>query len=231
VRNRNVTCTIPVTSPVSRIYSAARTRGSWLAADSFDGTVRIWDTAKGQEWATLTGHAYKVHVMAVAPDRGAVAWRHRHHDCGYAARNGQPGDVRLSNDAGAFDGAVTAPLGDYNLTAIHPTATPKMTVLQPGHSIVIPVTITPSGPARSVVCGTLYVDALVGGSARPPVSCPPGRSPASRWPRCRTSTPSADPAQAFGTVISPSGRGWPCLTTQISATSFTGWPVTEAMVR
>jgi hypothetical protein len=38
-----------------------------------------------------------------------------------------------------------------------------MTVLQPGHSIVVPVTITPSGTAGSVVCGTLYVDALVGG--------------------------------------------------------------------
>src|SRR5580692_4650267 len=29
-------------------------------------------------------------------------------------------------------------------------------------------------------------------SGGPPASCPPGRSPASRWPRCRTSTPSAD---------------------------------------
>jgi hypothetical protein len=65
--------------------------------------------------------------------------------------------------AKAFDPTVTAPLGDYNLTAINPNATPAMTVLQPGHSIVVPVTITPSGPAGSVVSGTLYVDALVGG--------------------------------------------------------------------
>jgi hypothetical protein len=44
-----------------------------------------------------------------------------------------------------------------------PNATPTMTVLQPGQSIVVPVTITPSGPAGSVVCGTLYIDALAGG--------------------------------------------------------------------
>jgi hypothetical protein len=65
--------------------------------------------------------------------------------------------------AKAFDPTVTAPLGDYNLTAINPNATPAMTVLQPDQSIVVPVTITPSGPAGSVVCGTLYIDALVGG--------------------------------------------------------------------
>jgi hypothetical protein len=71
--------------------------------------------------------------------------------------------IKMSIRAKAFDPTVTAPLGDYNLTAINPKATPAMTVLQPGHSIVVPVTITPSGTAGSVVCGTLYVDALVGG--------------------------------------------------------------------
>lgn len=97
----------------------------------------------------------------------------------------------LSILAKAFDPAVTAPLGDYNQTAINPNATPAMKVLQPGQSIVVPVTITPSGTAGSVVSGTLYVDALVGGLlpvGGPPASCPPGRSPASRCPRCLTST-------------------------------------------
>jgi len=69
----------------------------------------------------------------------------------------------LSIQAKAFDPTITAPLGDYNLTAINPQATPAMTVLQPGDSIVVPVTITPSGTAGSVVRGTLYIDALVGG--------------------------------------------------------------------
>jgi hypothetical protein len=69
----------------------------------------------------------------------------------------------LSIQAKAFDPTVTAPLGDYNLTAVNPDATPAMTILRPGHSIVIPVTITPAGTAGSVIRGTLYVDALVGG--------------------------------------------------------------------
>jgi hypothetical protein len=69
----------------------------------------------------------------------------------------------MSIQAKAFDPAVTDSLGDYNLIAINPTATAAMTVLQPGQSIVVPVTITPSGPAGSVVSGTLYVDTLVGG--------------------------------------------------------------------
>jgi hypothetical protein len=61
---------------------------------------------------------------------------------------------------------------------------------------VVPVTITPSGPAGSVVSGTLYIDALVGGLL--PVGqasgvLPTGQISASRWLRCRTSTPSADP--------------------------------------
>ena len=43
------------------------------------------------------------------------------------------------------------------------TSTPTMTVLQPGQSTVVPVTITPSGATGSVVDGTLYIDALVGG--------------------------------------------------------------------
>jgi Peptidase inhibitor I9 len=85
--------------------------------------------------------------------------------CGPYAGPGPAGTATdtLSILAKAFDPAVTAPLGDYNLTAINPGATPAMTVLQPGQSIVVPVTITPSGPAGSVVSGTLYVDALVGG--------------------------------------------------------------------
>jgi hypothetical protein len=85
--------------------------------------------------------------------------------CGPYASPGPAGTATdsMSILAKAFDPAVTSPLGDYNLTAINPNATPAMKVLPPGQSIVVPVTITPSGPAGSVVSGTLYVDALVGG--------------------------------------------------------------------
>jgi hypothetical protein len=85
--------------------------------------------------------------------------------CGPYASPGAAGTATddMSIRAKAFDPTVTAPLGDYNLTAINPNATPAMKVLQPGQSIVVPVTITPSGTVGSVVSGTLYVDALVGG--------------------------------------------------------------------
>jgi hypothetical protein len=85
--------------------------------------------------------------------------------CGPYASAGAAGTATdsMSILAKAFDPAVTAPLGDYNQTALNPNATPAMKVLQPGQSIVVPVTITPSGTAGSVVSGTLYVDALVGG--------------------------------------------------------------------
>ncbi len=86
-------------------------------------------------------------------------------DCGPYTSPGAAGTATdsMSILAKAFDQTVTAPLGDYNLTAINPNATSAMKVLPPGKSIVVPVTITPSGPAGSVVTGTLYVDALVGG--------------------------------------------------------------------
>jgi hypothetical protein len=85
--------------------------------------------------------------------------------CGPYAGPGAAGTATdsMSILARAFDPTVTAPLGDYNLTAIDPNATPAMTVLQPGQSIVVPVKITPSGTAGSLVSGTLYIDALVGG--------------------------------------------------------------------
>ena len=47
--------------------------GSWLATGGYDGTVRIWDAATGQERATLTGHAGGVRAVAVAPDGSWLA--------------------------------------------------------------------------------------------------------------------------------------------------------------
>jgi len=85
--------------------------------------------------------------------------------CGPYASAGAAGPATdtLSIVAKAFDPMVTDSLGDYNLTAIHPTATAATTVLQPGQSIVVPVSITPSGTAGSVVSGTLYIDGQISG--------------------------------------------------------------------
>jgi hypothetical protein len=106
--------------------------------------------------------------LTYAPPGGVVTpgqWVAGPSGCGPYPTAGTSGTATdtLSILAKAFDPTVTAPLGDYNLTAIHPGETPAMTVLQPGQSTVVPVTITPSGAVGSVVRGTLYVDALVGG--------------------------------------------------------------------
>jgi Peptidase inhibitor I9 len=106
--------------------------------------------------------------LTYAPPGGVVTsgqWVAGPAGCGPYASPGAAGTATdtLSIVAKAFDPTVTAPLGDYNLTALNPDAMPVMTVLQPGQSTVVPVTITPSGTAGSVVSGTLYVDALVGG--------------------------------------------------------------------
>ena len=49
--------------------------GSWLASAGWDGTVRIWDTATGQERVVLSGHVDPVVVaaVAVAPDGSWLA--------------------------------------------------------------------------------------------------------------------------------------------------------------
>ena len=45
--------------------------GRWLASSSYDGTVRIWDVATGQQRTTLTERgAFPVTTVAVAPDGG-----------------------------------------------------------------------------------------------------------------------------------------------------------------
>jgi hypothetical protein len=59
-----------------------------------------------------------------------------------------------------FDAAVTSPTADLWLQALDPTAPAYGVVVPPGATTTIPVTITPSAKAGSVVAGTLYVDDL-----------------------------------------------------------------------
>ena len=47
--------------------------GSWLATGGSDNTVRIWDTATGQQRAVLTGHTGEVEAVAIAPDGSWLA--------------------------------------------------------------------------------------------------------------------------------------------------------------
>jgi hypothetical protein len=60
----------------------------------------------------------------------------------------------------AFDSAVTSPATDLWLGAVSDVGALNLVTVQPGQTVTIPVTITPSGAAGTTVTGTLYVDQL-----------------------------------------------------------------------
>jgi hypothetical protein len=66
-------------------------------------------------------------------------------------------DLSMSAVTAAFDGAVSAPTGDLWSSSTNATAGFTPYVVEPGQSVTIPVTITPSGAAGSTVSGTLYL--------------------------------------------------------------------------
>ena len=47
--------------------------GSWLALGSYDGTVRLWDSAAGAPIATLKGHSDYVMSLSFSPDGSQLA--------------------------------------------------------------------------------------------------------------------------------------------------------------
>jgi subtilisin family serine protease len=58
----------------------------------------------------------------------------------------------------AFDPAVSSPTGDLWLSSVNASNTFTPSVVNPGQSVTIPVTITPEGASGSTVTGTLYLD-------------------------------------------------------------------------
>jgi hypothetical protein len=153
VPNETSSLTVSQTSTVPAMFDIGAGAGDPDLASSAPGS--------GALCADTASVTYAPPEAVVTPGQ----WVAGPSGCGPYASPGAAGTATdsLSILAKAFDPAVTAPLGDYNQTALNPNATPAMKVLQPGQSIVVPVTITPSGTAGSVVSGTLYVDALVGG--------------------------------------------------------------------
>jgi hypothetical protein len=63
-----------------------------------------------------------------------------------------------------FDPAVSSPATDLWQGSVSAVGAFTLVTVQPGQTVTIPVTITPSGARGSVVRGTLYVDQLVVGS-------------------------------------------------------------------
>jgi hypothetical protein len=153
VPNETSSLTVRQTSTIPAMFDIGAGAGDPDLASSAPGT--------GPLCASTASVTYAPPGTVVTPGQ----WVSGPAGCGPYAGPGAAGTATdtMSLQAKAFDTTITAPLGDYNLTAINPKAKPAMTVLKPGHSIVVPVTITPSGPAGSVICGTLYIDALVGG--------------------------------------------------------------------
>ena len=92
------------------------------------------------------------------------AWDAVPAECGPYPAGALAGTVSMSMSATAkaFDPAITAASGDFWQQAVSPSASFSPLVLNPGQTGTINVTITPAGPAGTVVSGDLYVDDFAG---------------------------------------------------------------------
>jgi hypothetical protein len=102
------------------------------------------------------------------PSGGSVTagiWAAVPSECGPYPPGGAPAgtaNMAMTATAKAFDPAVTSSTGDFWQQATNPAASFSPVVIQPGHTAVIDVTITPAGPSGTVVSGNLYVDVFTG---------------------------------------------------------------------
>jgi hypothetical protein len=97
----------------------------------------------------------------------AGVWAADPAELGPSGPNGEPaGSVSMSMIARTkpFDTSVSSTAGDLWTGAVTPASSLSLVTVQPGQTVDIPVTITPSGPKGSVVRGTLFVDNLVVGA-------------------------------------------------------------------
>jgi hypothetical protein len=102
-----------------------------------------------------------------SPAGGTVtsgAWFVTPDECGPFAAPAPAGtvSVRMTATTKAFDPAVTSSVGDFWEGAVDPSAPFSLFVIQPGQTATINVTITPAGPAGTVVSGNLYADVFDG---------------------------------------------------------------------
>jgi hypothetical protein len=111
-------------------------------------------------------------TTAVGADLGrplaSGVWSANPGELGRGGANGSPaGTVSLSAVAltKGFDSSVSSTASDLWANSVALSNSLHLVTVQPGQSVTIPVTITPSGPKGSTVRGTLYVDDLVVGSS------------------------------------------------------------------
>ncbi len=76
-------------------------------------------------------------------------------------------NMSLTATMKAFDTSITSPGGDLWLAAVDPSvlATFGAVIVNPGQTVSIPITVTPTGPSGTLVSGVLYVDSLIQGVA------------------------------------------------------------------
>jgi len=105
-----------------------------------------------------------------SPSDGTVTaglWEGGPTECGPYSAVAPAGTATISMTAltKAFDPAVTSAPGDLWLAAINPSASFAPVTINPGQTVTVNVTITPSAASGTVVAGDLYVDDYASGVA------------------------------------------------------------------
>jgi hypothetical protein len=106
--------------------------------------------------------------VSYTPSGGTVAsgiWLALPAECGPYPSPASAGvaTMNATATAKAFDSTVTSDTGDLWLAVTNPSATFSPIIIQPGHTAIVNVVITPSGSKGTHVTGTIYVDDFISG--------------------------------------------------------------------
>lgn len=142
------------------------TVGTGTVPTVFDLSLAAGDPDIVSRGATAGSLCATTTTASLAPSGGQVAsgfWSASPAECGPFDAPEPAGSVDLTTtvQAEGFDAQVASPTGDLELTATDPDTTASPIVVPGGGTVTIPVTITPTATAGTVVSGTIYVDDLV----------------------------------------------------------------------
>jgi hypothetical protein len=93
----------------------------------------------------------------------AGLWYQSPSECGPYRSAAPAGTAQVSMVAKTkpFDSNVTSPTGDLWLEATNPAAALSPVTINPGQTVTIDVTVTPTGASGTLIQGTLYIDSFV----------------------------------------------------------------------
>jgi hypothetical protein len=152
----SVTGNVPfyvVPSQTTSIQGSATTTGGEPIQFDLGAPTGDPDAVSGQGAtvsATVSGNPVTAGEWDLAPDVVGPF--------GPAGATPEQVDTSLVATTQAFDPAVTSPTGDLWQFAVGGPLTVSAVIVQPGHSVTIPVSIAPTGPVGSRVSGVLYLD-------------------------------------------------------------------------